>query len=223
MNYVQCYLACVSTSGLIFPLLILIGLTIACLTVFLIKREYVPLLGSQTFMTIIITINLFSMRCYMFQWIWIYVGMIFIGIVLIGTAKHYLSLQVSRNSIGPFPYISELEHRFKVPINIIDTQKIRAFAYKERIYLSVGLLEQLEKDEIKAVVAHELYHLRHSPNKFLSSFLALTSLTFLRYRDESLADKYAGKIAGNHNLIKALKKLEIKDYQKRAMKVKSPT
>ncbi|UCD13746.1 MAG: hypothetical protein JSW60_09360, partial [Thermoplasmatales archaeon] len=59
----------------------------------------------------------------------------------------------------------------------------------------------------------------HSPNKFLSSILALTSLTFHRYRDEHFADRYAAKIVGIHNLINALKKLEIKDYVKRARKL----
>ena len=64
-----------------------------------------------------------------------------------------------------------------------------------------------------------MYHLQHSPNKFLSSLFALASLTFLRYKDEHLADQYAAKTVGVHHLISALKKLEIRDYQKRARKV----
>jgi heat shock protein HtpX len=113
----------------------------------------------------------------------------------------------------------KLEHLFNVPINIIDTQKIKAFTYQKSIYLSVGLLERLEQDEVKAVIAHEIYHLNNGRNKFLSSFLALTSLTFLRYDDEHHADRYAADIAGIHNLANALKKLEIKDYEKRIEKL----
>jgi len=57
-------------------------------------------------------------------------------------------------------------------------------------------------------VAHEVYHLKHSPDKLISSLLALSSLTFRPYDDERLADKYAAKVAGDDNLAKALEKLE---------------
>jgi len=211
----QCYFSCLIGSGIIFPLIGLIGATIICFIFFLYKRKYESLLGSQSFMTAIIGLNIFSMQCDMFQWLWIYLGIILIGIILMGMAKHYLTIQLSCNTIQQLPHISELEHIFQVPIYVIDTQKIKAFTFQKRIYLSVGLLERLEKDEIKAVVAHEMYHLNHSPNKLLSSLLALASLTFHRYKDEHHADRYAAKTAGIHNLINALKKLEIRGYNKR--------
>ena len=97
----------------------------------------------------------------------------------------------------------------------MDTPIIRAFVFMKRIYLSIGLLERLEKDEIKAVVAHEVYHLRYSPNKILSFLLALASLSFYRYSDEFAADQYAVGIVGKEKLISALKKLDIKDSSKR--------
>ena len=128
-------------------------------------------------------------------------------------------MQLDRNIIRSPPYLSEIRQKFKVDISVLDTQKIKAFTYKNRIYLSGGLLERLEKDEIMAVVAHEVYHLNLSPNKFLSSLLALTSQTFCRFNDEHYADQYAVKTAGIHNLINALKILEIRDYKKRAMKL----
>ena len=120
-------------------------------------------------------------------------------------------MQLDRNIIRSPPYLSEIRQKFKVDISVLDTQKIKAFIYKKKIYLSIGLLERLEKDEIKAVVAHELYHLNHSPNKFLASILALASLTFRRFNDEHKADIYAVKTLDIKNLISALKKLQIKD------------
>ncbi len=215
MNAIQCYLSCLVESGLIYPFVGLLGVTITCLFVFLINRKYGSLLGSQTFMTITITLSLFSMQCDMFQWLWIYLGIIFIGTLIISIVKHYITLQISYDICKPSPFISKLKRQFKVPIYLLDTQKIKAFAYQKKIYLSIGLLERLNNNEIKAVVAHEKYHLYHSPNKILSSFLALTSLTFLRYGDEYNADRYAAKTAGINNLINALKKLEIRDYNKR--------
>lgn len=219
MINMQCYFSCLTGSGIIFPIIGLITLTIICSIFFLYKRKYESLLGSQTFMTAIIGLNIFSMTCDMFQWLWIYLGIILIGIILMGMAKHYITMQLCYNTLQQLPLISDLENIFKVPISVIDSQKIKAFTFQKKIYLSIGLLERLNKDEIKAVVAHELYHVHHSPNKFLSSFLALTSLTFHRYSDEHHADRYAAKIAGFHHLINALMKLEIKDYEKRAQKL----
>ena len=219
MNDIQCFLSCIIQSGLIYPLLSLIGITTICLILFIIKRKYGLLLGSQSFLTVIITLNLFSMQCYMFKWIWIYLSIILIGTLLMSIVKHYISLQLNGNTIQPFSYISELQQKFGIPIKVIDSQKIKAFTFQKRIYLSVGLLERLEKDEIKAVIAHEMYHVNHSPNKFLSSLLALTSLTFHRYNDEYYADRYAAKNAGIHNLINALKKLGIRNCEERARKL----
>ena len=77
------------------------------------------------------------------------------------------------------------------------------------------MIERLEKDEIKAVIAHEIYHLKYSPNKIISSLLTIASLTFYRYSDEFSADKYAAEITSKESLISALKKLDIKDSMKR--------
>ena len=57
-------------------------------------------------------------------------------------------------------------------------------------------------------MAHEVYHLKHSPDKLISSLWALSSLTFNPCNDEHLADKYGAEVAGKNNLAKALKKLE---------------
>ena len=221
MNGVECFLNCIVESGLLYPLMGLIAVTILFLLMFVIKRNYESLLVSQSSLTVIISLNLFSMNCYMFAWVWIYLGIILIGTLLMGVAKRYLDLQLDRNTIRLSPYLSKIKQQFKVDISILDTQKIKAFTYKNRIYLSVGLLERLEKDEILAVVAHEVYHLNHSPNKFVSVLLALSSLTFRSFNDEHHADKYAAKTFGSNNLINALKKLQIKDAEKRIRKLSS--
>jgi heat shock protein HtpX len=151
----------------------------------------------------------------MFDWVWIYLGIILIGIILIGLVKMYLRLKLDRHIFSLPSYLSDIGKYWNIDIKILDSQRIRAFAYKNRVYLSLGLIEKLKKDEIKSVVAHEVYHLKHSPNKFLSSLLALSSLTFHRFRDEYLADRYAAKTTGMVNLINAFKKLQIKDAEKR--------
>ena len=83
------------------------------------------------------------------------------------------------------------------------------------------MIERLEKDEIRAVIAHEVYHLRYSPNKIISSLLALASFSFYHYSDEFSADKYAANMTSKESLINALKKLDIKDSEKRIKNLSS--
>jgi heat shock protein HtpX len=124
--------------------------------------------------------------------------------------------QLKRSSLGSFPSMEDLEWEFGVSIVVLDTQRSRAIANRGRVYLSVGLIERLETDELRAVVAHEVYHLRTSPPRLLSFLLGLTSLTFLRYRDEGAADAYAASVAGPGAIIGALRHLDIKDAEERA-------
>ncbi len=215
MNGIECFLYCIQEAGLLYPLIGLIALLIIFIFIFIIKRNYESLLASQFFITVIISFNLLSMNCYMFDWLWIYLGIILIGTILIGFVKIYLDLKLDKNIFSLPTFLSDIGKHWNVNIKILDTQKIKAFAYKNKVYLSVGLLERLEKDEIKSVIAHEVYHLRHSPNKFFSTLLAITSLTFRWFKDEYRADRYAAKTTGVVNLINAFKKLQIKDAEKR--------
>ena len=215
MNGLECYISCLIESSLLIPIIIIIGFISIFIFKFIRNRNFESLLISQTSISILITISLFSMTCDMFNWLWLYLGIILIGSLLIFIIKLLLDKDLDQNIINSLSFILELEEKFSVPIKIIDTQRIRAFHYRKKIYLSVGLLERLQKGEIKAVIAHELYHLKYSPNKIISSLLAISSLTFKRYNDEKSADQYAVKLTGRNNFINALKKLNIKDRNKR--------
>ncbi len=221
MNGIECFIFCIQKTGLLYPLIGLIALTFIFLFMFYKMRNNESLLASQFSMTFIISFNLLSMNCDMFNWVWIYLGIILIGTILMSIVRIYLDLKLDKDFFRLPPHLSEIEHHWKVDIRILDTQRIKAFTYKNKIYLSVGLLERLEKDEIKSVVAHEVYHLHHSPNKFLSSLLAITSMTFLRFNDQHRADRYAVKKSGFENLVNAFRKLQIKDAEKRIKKLSS--
>ena len=215
MNNIECFFNCIKDAGLLYPLIGLITLIITSSIIFIFKRNYESLLTSQFFMTVIISLNLLSMNCNMFYWLWIYLGIILIGTILLVFLKIYLNLKLDKNIFRLPTFLSDIGQHWDVDIRILDSQRIKAFAYKNKVYLSIGLIERLEKDEIKSVVAHEVYHLKHSPSKFVSSFLAITSLTFKRFRDEHQADRYAAKTTGLTNLINVFRKLQIKDAEKR--------
>jgi len=200
---------------MIYILLVSVALAIICLFAYFLKRRHEFLLANQTFMIWIITSSILTMGCNMFHLIWVYLGIIIICVLLLGILKLLINLRHSNLIISSIEIISVLEEHFGVTIKILDIQRIRAYTHRGVIYLSIGLMERLEPDEIKAVVAHETYHLRKSPNKFISSILAMISFTFLRHSDEYYADRFAAEVSGASNLKNALRKLDIKDYSKR--------
>ena len=76
MNEIQCFIDCIVNAGLVYPLIFLFSAVAIFLLLFIIQRKYELLLGAQSFMSIIISVNLLSMNCYMFSWLWIYLGII---------------------------------------------------------------------------------------------------------------------------------------------------
>ena len=190
------------------------------LIVYLFTRQAKMMLSAQMGTTSVIALNFVAMKCDTFQLIWLYLGIVFGGVFLIWTAKHFVSLQC-QDSIYTPRLISAFEDRFNVNIKVLPTQKIKAFVFQNKIYITMGLLERLDKDELNAVLAHEVYHLRNSPNKLLSSILAITSLTFKRHNDDPRADEFATRVIGTKPLISAFRKLQIIDSQKRILHLSS--
>ncbi len=216
----QCYISCLSAAGLLYVFLALIFVAVLFFIFYLFTKNVKFMFTTQMVTTAVIALNFISMRCEVFQLTWFYIGIVTFGGFLLWTTKHYVSSQCE-NTIPPPKYISKFETEFNTRIKILTTQRIKAFVYKNEVYLSVGLLERLNGDELRAVIAHEKYHIKHSPNKLFSSVLALTSLTFRRHNDDFKADKYAAEIVGATHLISALRNLEIINGDARIKKLAS--
>jgi Zn-dependent protease with chaperone function len=144
-----------------------------------------------------------QMSCPMSSYIWLYFGLISGAMVLMGVVQIAFDKRVQDLRI----------------VYLLDTQKIKAFTHKRQIYLSVGLVELLEPEEIRAVCAHELYHVMHTPNRYLANTLAVASLWMKSYRDDAKADRFAAEVAGRENLISAFNKLRILNRKKRISRI----
>jgi Zn-dependent protease with chaperone function len=193
----------------LLPFLAILVTAAGFFSVFLVLKRFELLIAGQAAMASAIVVGIVSMSCPMFQWIWAYLGVISFGLLTLSLVRYCLTREGQTNHAGLSSYVATLEAQFGMPIHVIDTPRIRAFAHRRAAYLSVGLLERLDQDEVIAVVAHEAYHVKHSPSKLVSSLAALSSLTFVPYNDEHSADQYAAEIAGKDTLARALQKLEI--------------
>jgi heat shock protein HtpX len=199
----------------LLPFLAILVAAASFFSVFLFWKRFELLIAGQAAVASAIVMGIVSMSCPMFQWIWAYLGIVSFGLLTLSLVRYGLTREKQPNHAGLSSYVAALEAQFGIPIRVINTQKIRAFAHRRAAYLSIGLLERLDKDEVTAVVAHEAYHVKHSPSKLVSSLAALSSLTFIPYNDEQSADQYAADVAGKDALARALRKLEITGGEQR--------
>lgn len=156
-----------------------------------------------------------QMSCPMSSYVWFYFGLISGVMVLMGVVQIAFDRRVQDLKIKDAQFMKKLSSDLGCSVYLLDTQKIKAFTHKRQIYLSVGLLELLEPEEIRAVAAHELYHVLQTPNRYLANTLALTSLWMKSYRDDAKADRFAAEVAGSENLFSAFEKLNMKNKNKR--------
>lgn len=84
----------------------------------------------------------------------------------------------------------------------------QAFACRRSIFLSIGLLELLSDEELKAVLAHESWHIIHnSKTHWLKQLSIMTFLPIARSDIEVMADRFAANIAGQEALHSARNKI----------------
>jgi heat shock protein HtpX len=160
-----------------------------------------------------------QMSCPMSSYIWLYFGLISGAMVLMGVVQIAFDKRVQDLRIKDAQFMKKVSSDLGCNVYLLDTQKIKAFTHKRQIYLSVGLVELLEPEEIKAVCAHELYHVMHTPNRYLANTLAVASLWMKSYRDDAKADRFAAEVAGRENLISAFNKLRILNRKKRISRI----
>ena len=67
-------------------------------------------------MTGLISFNLFSMKCNMFNWLWIYLGIILIGTIIIFLIKYIIDMELSNITIKSLPFLAEFEKEFNMGI-----------------------------------------------------------------------------------------------------------
>ncbi len=131
-------------------------------------------------------------------------------LMLLGTDYHEVSANNARNSKEKQLYhvVEEMKIaaglRYMPKVFIIDAEYMNAFAsgYSEKsamVAITTGLINKLNRDELQAVMAHELTHIRHLDIKLtltasLLANLMLMVLDFLFFRA-----LFSGRQSDNHS------------------------
>jgi heat shock protein HtpX len=202
----DCVLTCASGRYLsyILPLAFLLSFCIA-----LLARDQLKRLAGYWSMNVVVLLStpyLHSiMDCEMLWVVKSYLTYLLLAIPLLVAAPFVYKVYLFRfYRIERFTemegYLRKVSASEKSKIYVIEKAVPKAFTLGRDVFLTAGILELMSEEKLKAVIAHEAFHVKQ--NRFPMIY-AFRLLTFIPFRFERLADSYAEKIAGREVLIEA--------------------
>lgn len=211
MNALECTIVCLKNSPLFIPsVLVTAGFTISLAGYFLVRNS-IDKLRFYWFANVLALVNapilFFSMSCDMGLFIRAYLAYAVIALLTL-VVTPYLYRHYLKRSYG-FERDEELERLVELDrVYILQSSVPRAFTLGKEVFISAGMVDLLEEDELKAVLAHEKFHVLENRTPLLSRLKYLTFLPISQDSIELMADMYAEKIAGKEALERAKKKIE---------------
>ncbi|MCZ7400807.1 MAG: M48 family metalloprotease [Candidatus Methanoperedens sp.] len=162
-----------------------------------------------------ITLTYFIMECNEMLSLYLYSTYLAVSTLMIfGMLRYYDRIMIRK--LGAKPAVSVLNWTQEF-VDMLTSAKLyyfdsaipRAFASGRSIFISIGLLEMLDDDELKAVLAHEAWHIRHNSGMPFMKQLALMAFSSSTDPElECMADRFAAKIAGSEALSSARDKVD---------------
>ncbi len=215
-----CYAECVNNSDLL-PLITFLIVVSLLLFAFYLKTKtpihrVISFASAQLSMVGAIATTFSTMECSRMLTIEVYLAYVLIstGIMLFLPGSYYKIL-IRRYNARPISEIVDWADDFvntlanNSQVYYFDSAIPKAFASGKAIFVSVGMLEIFDQQELKAVLAHEAWHLRHNNKTPILRQLSL--MTFTKYRPEQelelMADRFAEEIVSKGPLESARAKL----------------
>ncbi len=211
MNAIECTITCLRNSQMFIPsILISVGFFVSIFGYFIVK-DSIEKLRFYWFANVLALVNMpvlfLSMSCDMILFIKLYLGYAGITIAMLLVSPFLYKVYLKRR-IG-FERDAELERLVGVDrVNVLNTSLPKAFTLGNEIFISAGMLDLLENEEIKAVLAHEKFHVLENKTPLVSRLKYLTFLPISQDKIEVMADEYAKKIAGKESLEMARRKID---------------
>lgn len=217
---VECYIACIAGSAYL-PLIMVSILSALLMFAFYFQAKspivrIASLVAGQLFIIGSVAVIVTAMQCNAMLTIEIYTIYVIISAVLIFfLPRVYYKILIKRYSARPITDVLAWPESFvhdlleDAKVCYYDSAIPRAFASGRIIFLSMGLLELMDEQELKAILAHEVWHLRQNTRTPLLRQLSI--MTFTTNRSESdlekLADMFAEEIVSKSAVETARAKL----------------
>lgn len=217
---IDCYIACITGSSLLPLIGIQIFLALLLFAFYFKARKPVIRLSyfitAQLLMLSTIGTIVSAMQCSQMLTIQIYTAYVALStLVIILLPRVYYRILIKRYGAQPITDIMDWPQNFvntlteKAKVYYYDSAVPRAFVSGESIFLSMGMLELMDDLELKAILAHEVWHLRHNNKTPMLRQLSLMTFTKNRSEDELelLADIFAGETVSRNAVESARSKL----------------
>ncbi|VVB96331.1 Protease HtpX [uncultured archaeon] len=216
---IKCIGVCLKLSDFAPFIALLVVISISLLAASLMlkkpKRKLVTFVSAQILSLVAIAATFYLMNCGEMLTLYVCLAYVIISTVLIfGVLRYYDRILIKRLDAKPAGGVMEWMEDFvgklvTARVYYFDSAIPRAFAAGRSIFVSIGLLEMLDENELKAVLAHEAWHIRQNTQMPYLKRLAL--MTFSSSSESELeykADRFAAEIAGSNALSSARNKVD---------------
>lgn len=179
------------------------------------EQRLFTFISAQFAVLLAILATFYIMQCSGMLTVYLYFTYVVVSTVLIfGLLRFYDKILIRRLDAKPIASIMEWGQEFvdrltSASVYYYDSAVPRAFASGRSIFVSVGLLEVLDDNELKAVLAHEAWHIRNNSRTPLLKQLSFMTFSYSTEHElEHMADAFAARIAGMEALISARQKVD---------------
>ena len=215
----NCFGLCLKLSDLAPYVGLIVVISITLLAASLIirnpKQRLLTFVSAQGAVLLAIVSAFYLMKCSGMLTLYLYFAYVVISsVIMFGVLRFYDRILIKRLNARPAVSILEWTQEFVdrltfATIYYYDSAIPRAFASGKSIFLSLGLLELLSDEELKAVLAHEAWHIRNNSRTPYLKQLALMTFSYHKESElECMADSFAVEIAGSEALASARNKLD---------------
>jgi heat shock protein HtpX len=216
LGEINCFGTCLRLSAPIVALFVVtsIALLAASLMLRRPKQRLITFVSAQVAVLLAIAATFYLMECSYMLTFYLYLGYVVISTVLIfAVLRYYDRILVKRLDAKPagsvINWMQEFVDRLtSAKVYYFDSAVPRAFASGKSIFVSIGLLELLNENELKAVLAHEAWHIRNNSRTPFLRQLAFMTFSSSGSELEYMADCFAAEIAGDAALSSARSKVD---------------
>jgi len=217
MGDIHCYGQCLRSWTPLVALFVVLSIALIAVSLMLPnpRKRLRIFLFAQSSGILAIALTYYVMECSEMLTLYLYSAYLLISTLMIfGVLRYYDRILIRRLGAKPAGSILNWTQEFvdmltSAKLYYFDSAIPRAFASGRSIFISIGLLEMLDDEELKAVLAHEAWHIRHNSEMPFMKQLALMAFSSSSDPElESMADRFAAEIAGSEALLSARDKVD---------------
>jgi len=217
MSDIHCYGQCLKSWAPFVALFVVMSIALIAVSLILSnpRKRLQLFVFAQSSGILSIALTYYIMECSEMLSLYLYSAyLLFSTLMIFGMLRYYDHIIIRNLGAKPADSILDWTQEFvdmltSAKLYYFDSAIPRAFASGRSIFISVGLLEMLDDDELKAVLAHEAWHIKHNSGMPFMKQLALMAFSSSSDPElERMADHFAAQIAGSEALSSARDKVD---------------